>query len=330
MTQFFADPRPTIFADSPAMRAVVHQLAHIAGQPGGVLISGELATGRRMLARELHRLTSQDDSSPFVAVPCSGDSTAIEQLLLGGRTPTPSDASGAGGLEQVGDDSLICAAAAGTLFLADVAGLPARVQARLARILRDGEVMLAESRRVVSLCLRPVASCTGAIDEALADGGFRGDLYRLLSVHRVAVPPLRDRREDIPKIANRMLQETCVAQNLPPKAIERPALALLSAMPWRGNAIELEALILAVAARSPHDAVRLEDVLTAVRLDGAARRYAGTGTLREAKTQFERDYITEVLELHKGRVSEAARALGVQRTNLYRKLRLLGVTWSQD
>lgn len=320
-----------LFADSAAMRVVVHQLTQIAGLPGSVLISGEPDSGRETVARELHNLTHKDRPAPFVAVQCAdGVNGDVEHLLFGRRDGGSPDAGPHGGPEQVGEDSVLCQAAGGTLFLADVTSLSARVQARLARILRDGEVVITESRRTVALWLRAVASCSPAIEEAIAEGAFRHDLFRQLSMHRVAVPPIRARREDIPKLANRMLQEVCVALGLPPKAIERPALALLSAMPWRGNAVELEALLQSVAAKSPHDAVRLEDLLTAVRLDGTARRYAASGTLREAKAQFERDYISEVLESHKGKVSEAAKALGVQRTNLYRKLRLLGVNWTQD
>jgi DNA-binding NtrC family response regulator len=109
------------------------------------------------------------------------------------------------------------------------------------------------------------------------------------------------------------------------KSISRQAVALLCALPWRGNFVELSGLLRALVVKVPDRVIRLSDVLANIRLDGSAVTFHGRGTLKEARERFEREYVAAVLELHRGRMAEAARALGIQRTNLYRKIRRLAV-----
>ena len=152
------------------------------------------------------------------------------------------------------------------------------------------------------------------------------DLFRRLSVVRIDMPPLRNRREDIPALANYFLREICAGLRLPPKTLSRSALSLLSALPWRGNAAELRRLLdSVVTGMQGGRGIALEDVLAHVKLDGAAGLFSGGGTLKQARSRFEKEYIAAVLEQHRGRISEAARTLGIQRTNLYRKMRSLKV-----
>lgn len=325
------------------MRAVVLRLQKLASDRNGVLLSGESASGRRMIAREIHA-ADRRAGAPFVEVTCSRKLAAdVKQALFGtccDETATTTDTSASlsqathahapgreshVAVETISEHSLLHAAQGGTLFLADVTDLSTRVQGKLARILRDGEVRLLESGMTKTLDVRVIASCGPAVEEAIADGSLRMDLYRHLAVHRVAIPPLRDRREDLPLIANTLLQQACASCHLEPKAIERPALALMSALPWRGNVDELRSVIQDLAVSSPVDGVRLEDVLAIVSFDGITRSGTTAAPLRDARAVFERDYITETLELHHGKVSAAARALGVSRANLYRKVRALGL-----
>jgi two-component system nitrogen regulation response regulator NtrX len=140
------------------------------------------------------------------------------------------------------------------------------------------------------------------------------------------MPPLRNRREDIPALANCFLREICRARRVPPKTLSRPALSLIAALPWRGNAVELRTMLDAiVSGLAGGKGIGLDDVLAHVRLDGGSVTFAERGTLRQARARFEREYIGHVLEQHHGRISEAAKVLGIQRTNLYRKLRSLRV-----
>jgi two-component system nitrogen regulation response regulator NtrX len=125
-------------------------------------------------------------------------------------------------------------------------------------------------------------------------------------------------------LANYFLREVCAELGLPPKTLSRPALSLISALPWRGNAEELRTLLQSLVSGSAGGrAIALEDVLAHVRLDGGSVVFSNGGTLRQARARFEREYITSMLEQHHGRISDAAKALGIQRTNLYRKMRSL-------
>jgi two-component system nitrogen regulation response regulator NtrX len=162
-------------------------------------------------------------------------------------------------------------------------------------------------------------------ETAVDEGRLRRDLYERLSLIRIELPPLRQRREDVPYLANHFLKEICRTGSTPVKTLTRSAVTLLAALPWRGNAPELRALLERLVLLTPHGSIRLEDVLAQVRLDGSEISSGGGTSLREARLRFERDYIAGVVRQHHGRMGEAAAALGIQRTNLYRKLRQLSV-----
>jgi two-component system nitrogen regulation response regulator NtrX len=193
-------------------------------------------------------------------------------------------------------------------------------------VLRDGEVVVSEaggSETVTALRLRAVASidppCDGQPDQRVTP-----ELARRLP-RRITTPPLRDRREDIPGLARHLLQLQCAALGLPQKSASRYAIAVLAALPWRGNLHEMRGVVGALILKVPGQLIRLSDVLSAVRLDGTAAAFAGAGTLKQARERFERDYVAAILRQHHGRIADAAKALGVQRTNLYRKVRRLAV-----
>ncbi len=159
----------------------------------------------------------------------------------------------------------------GTLYLHHIAEAPSRVQARLARVLRDREATLVETGATIALDVRPIAAVDLSFDIAVKEGRVRDDLFRRLSVIRIDVPPLRNRREDIPALANYFLRDICASLRVPPKTLSRPALSILSALPWRGNAGELRSLLeTIVSAAEGGRGIGLEDVLAHVRLDGGA------------------------------------------------------------
>jgi two-component system nitrogen regulation response regulator NtrX len=204
------------------------------------------------------------------------------------------------------------------------------VQARLARLLRDREAVVVESGDTVGFDVRPIASVHSGFDHAM-EGSVRDDLFRRISVIHIEMPALRNRREDIPVLANCFLREVCASERLSPKTLSRPALALLSALPWRGNATELRVLLEGIARALPDSKhLGIEDLLTHVNLDGGSVVFSSGGTLRQARARFERDYVAAALERHRGRISETARALGIQRTNLYRKMRTLCIKTATD
>ena len=163
------------------------------------------------------------------------------------------------------------------------------------------------------------------IAAGLRDGGqTRDDLYRRLSASRIDLPPLATRRDDVPVLAMRVLDDWCAAQGTS-RGFTHAALALLEALTWPGNLAELRDVVERVAGGTHGETIQVEHLLPALRLDRAAIPFAPAGTLREARLRFERDYIAAVLQHHGWRMAEAAETLGIQRPNLYRKARQLGI-----
>lgn len=316
----------SIVARSIAMRRALEAVERAAAGHAGVLMCGESGSGRAMLAREIHD-RSVGAEAPFVRLDCSEGSTDELETAIFGTTDGGPNAATRRRVERVTSGSALAAARGGTLFLAQLAEAPERVQARLARVLRDGEAIVGDSRRTVQLDIRPVASATPGWDAAVGEGQVREDLARRVAVSRVDVPPLRERRDDIPLLAACLLDKACRHQGVGLKSTDPSALALLAALPWRGNGPELEAVLGALARLAPGPTIRIEHVLASISLDAAGQRLGPSGTLREARARFEREYIASVIEQHNGRMPDAARALGIQRTNLYRKMRLLKIAW---
>jgi DNA-binding NtrC family response regulator len=316
-----------LYHHSPAMREVMPVIARAATMRAGVLVRGEDGVGRQVVARAIHAAQANGSGGAFVCVDCAAhDTDALDAELFGVPARPHLSEAAARGLARVSRASRLHDASGGTLYLQNVAEAPARVQARLARILRDREALLVESGATIGLDVRPMAGVDPGFDGALQDGRIREDLFRRLSVIRIDIPPLRNRREDIPALANYFTREICASLRVPPKTLSRPALSLIAALPWRGNAVELRTLLESVIGDLPGGrGIGLEEVLAHVRLDGGAVVYSSDGTLRQARARFERDYIAAVLEQNHGRISDAAKALGIQRTNLYRKMRSLKV-----
>ena len=280
----------------------------------GVLVVAEPGVDVEPLARDLH-WRNRPASSPFVAVDCGA--VGVERLLFGEAVgDAPRD------LESVSAGSRVAAARGGTLFLLDVVELPAAVQARLARLARDGEIRV--DAEPVPAAIRVIAAAPPGIDADVQEHRFRGDLYRRLSVSRIDLPPLRDRADDVPALANRVLEDLCMAGGTA-RTFTQGALALLGALPWPGNVAELRRVIERIVAGTEEEAMQVEHVLPALQLDRAPAAFIPVGTLREARRRFERDYISAVLQHHGWRMAAAAQTLGIQRPNLYRKARQLGI-----
>jgi len=316
-----------LYSHSPSMRDVVAVMSRAASMRAGVMVRGEDGTGRHVVARVIH--AAQSDGAAFVYLDCAGFEGDGLEIELFGATARLRSARGerdvAHGFERISRQSRLYSAIGGTLYLKNIADASTRVQARLSRLLRDREVVLAETGVTIGFDVRPMAAVDPGIDTAVHEGRVRDELFRRLSVIRIDMPPLRNRREDIPALANYFLREICRARRVPPKTLSRPALSLIAALPWRGNAVELRMMLDAIVTGLAGKGIGLDDVLAHVRLDGGSVTFAERGTLRQARARFEREYIVHVLEQHHGRISEAAKVLGIQRTNLYRKLRSLRV-----
>jgi DNA-binding NtrC family response regulator len=278
-----------------------------------------------MVARAIHARSARA-ARPFIVVDCAeGTLHELESRLFGMVTDRRTAGHERRASERVGVTGAVCRANGGTLFLRNVMEAPTRVQAKLARLLRDREAGLTEERQLIDLDFRPMAAVDAGVDAAIAEERIRRDLYERLAQTKIDVPPFRRRREDLPLIATTFLRDVAARRGAQPKTCSRAAFALLSALPWPGNGKELRTLLETLMDSTGRSVIQLDDLFEHVRLDGLAARVEAGGTLRDAKARFERDWISAVLMKHHGRVGEAAKALGIQRTNLYRKVRQLKV-----
>lgn len=320
---------------SPGVQLTLAGIRTAITEPGCVLICGEPGTGRATVARAIHRAANGDGASPeellhiradAIDLPApflvadSATTRDIESLLFGRCAAADSHDS----LESTSTDGLLFRARGGTLFLRAVQNMPGRIQTRLAHVLRDGEVWLedGDAARVVAVETRVIAS----VDSAAGEGGLLlPELKKRLAVHLIELPPLRHRRDEVPDLVRLIVADVCALQQMPAKAVSSQAISLLCALPWRGNLTELCTLLQALVTNVPGRTIRVDDVLTHVRLDGGDVAFSTSGTLKEARERFERDYVAAVLKQHHGRMAQAARVLGMQRTNLYRKIRQLAV-----
>jgi len=191
-------------------------------------------------------------------------------------------------------------------------------------VLRDGEARVA-GKDPVHLEGRVIASAPPSLTADAQDGRFRADLLRRFGAVPVSIPSLRQRPEDIEPIVSRVASELCAASGRPKPDFTPAALTMLAALPWPQNVEELRGALARVFRHVSGERVRQEDLLPDVPVDGIVRRINGGVSLREARRRFEREYIASVLEQHGWRMSEAARTLGIERANLYRKTRELGI-----
>jgi DNA-binding NtrC family response regulator len=256
------------------------------------------------VARAVHDGSSRR-LGPFVVIDCAlPDAASLEREIFG------------------------AAAFGGTLTLANLHELPSPLQARLARSLRNGQVDTDASGDGIAFDVRVVAGVNGEPDEAVREGLLRRDLCARFTL-RVELPPLRQRAADIPMLIGCLVGDAAAAARVPVPTFSREALTLLAALPWRRNFDELREVLDVLVRAVVGGGVRLEDVLDHVALEPVAWNQASVTNLREARLSFERRYIARILHRHRGSMDDAARSLGIQRTNLYRKVRQLGIGLSR-
>ncbi|HET7694606.1 MAG TPA: sigma 54-interacting transcriptional regulator [Vicinamibacterales bacterium] len=258
---------------------------------------------------------------PFVLVsPAREEPADIEASLFGASSRSPAQP-----VEVLGAGSAFIRAGHGTVFIDGIGELPAVVQRRLARLLRDGEAK-ASGRVPAPVQARVIASAQPTIHGDVNEGRVRADLYRRLASQEIVVPPLRTRPGDFATLVPAVAAVVSRRLDRPVPTFTQSALTVLAALPWRRNLEELDGLLERILRAAPDDGIKQEDVLAQLSFDGAFSRRAPSASLREARLRFEREYIAAVLEQHHWRMSDAARALGIERANLYRKTRQLGIS----
>lgn len=305
----------SLVGSSDAVRAARAELATAAGRRDPILLIGEPGLRLPEVARYAHAVAR--NGRPFNEVDCAaGDPRDLETHLFGniaGRMD-------ADPFETVTRDAAVASVADGTLFLDNIDELPASAQRRLVRIIRDSEMRVeGEPDRLVAR-LRIVAATSADLQNDAREGRFRQDLLRRLSAAQVVIPAFRQRPSDVPLIAARLAAD----MGREGIAFTEPAATVLSALPWTRNVDELSGLLQRVLQRTG-DLVRQEDVLAELPIQSGFAKVDLSASLREARRRFEREYIAAVLERHQWRMAEAAKILGIERANLYRKTRQLGI-----
>jgi DNA-binding NtrC family response regulator len=301
------------------MRALRALVARAAASEGRVLVTGENGTGKELVARALHQ-GSRRKEGPFVKLNCAAvPSELIESELFGHEKGAFTGAAAARrGKFELADG--------GTLLLDEVGDMPAAMQAKVLRVLQEGELERVGAQHAVRVDVRVVAATNKDLVAEVAAGRFREDLYYRLAVVLVHVPPLRERREDVPALADRFLAEACERNGRRPMRFGRDAHAVLQGHGWPGNVRELRNIVERVAILCDGPELGAAEVTSV--LPGAPRpRASGAreGTFHEQVEQAEREIILAALERAADNVTEAARALALERSHLYKKMRALGI-----
>jgi two-component system nitrogen regulation response regulator NtrX len=314
------DRRLTMIGESYVMGQLREQIAMAAPTNGRVLIYGENGTGKELVARTIHTL-SRRRSGPFVEVNCAAiPEELIESELFGHMKGafTGATADRRGKFEM---------ADGGTLFLDEIGDMSLKTQAKVLRALQEQVVEPVGGTSSVKVDVRVIAATNKDLPAEIRAGRFREDLYFRLNVIPIFVPPLRDRDPDIPHLAEHFIAEMAREYGRRPKRLDPEAASGLRSYRWPGNVRELRNTIERLMIMVPGDTIALGDLAF---LDGvavtAADQPAGPPLpLHEARERFERDYILRALAAQNGNISRTADALGVERSNLYRKMRAFGI-----
>ncbi|HEY7211740.1 MAG TPA: sigma-54 dependent transcriptional regulator [Bryobacteraceae bacterium] len=309
---------PELIGESVAVKALRQQLKLMAGTNGRVLIYGESGTGKELVARALHKMSTRAEG-PFVEVNCAAiPEDLIESELFGYRRTN---------LNGTADHKIgkLQKAHGGTFFLDEVGDMSLKTQSKLLRALDEHRFEPVGAPQSIQADARVVAATNKNLEKEIERGNFREDLFYRLNVIPFTVPPLRDRIEDIPLLASHFLREFATAYGRRPKELSEEAVEALGRYSWPGNVRELRNLMERMVIL--HGPRRIE--VRHLPLDSVRKaqltRSEGFGSLQDVKEAAEREYILRKLDETGGNVTRAAELLGLERSNLYRKMRALGI-----
>ncbi|MGO9444160.1 MAG: sigma-54-dependent transcriptional regulator [Thiobacillaceae bacterium] len=308
------DPRHELLGVSPAMRALDELLPRIANSTASVLVLGESGVGKERVARKLHRLSRQD--RPFIAVNCGALAESLMEAELFGYEKgafTGAHKMKRGYFEQ---------AHGGTLFLDEISETSPAMQVRLLRAIQEHQIVRVGGETAIPVDFRLITASNRDPKTMVQEGKFREDLYYRINVIQLRLPPLRERREDIPWLAERLLAEYAAVHGSVRKILAHEAEMYLLHQPWPGNVRELKHVLerACILAEGP---VLNVDLLFGEAPEGKAQ--APDSTLGEYMSQREHDYITIALESQSWQIQDTASLLGISRKNLWEKMKKLGI-----
>ncbi|SEM60465.1 two-component system, NtrC family, nitrogen regulation response regulator NtrX [Sphingomonas gellani] len=321
----FAGRETDLTGSSTAINGIRATLKRVAGTGSRVLIMGGAGVGKEVAARLLHGWSQRADA-PFVVVSAARMTPErVDEELFG--------------VEEGGDlvrPGLLEQAHGGTLFLDEIADMPVATQARILRVLTDQSFTRVGGTRLVKVDVRVVSATARDLTAAIAEGRFREDLYYRLNVVPVTLPPLADRREDIPSLIQHFVAHYAGERRVPTPEVAADAMVALQSYDWPGNVRQLRNVVERTVIMAPGDrigCIELDLLPAEVRGDGGE---GGGGSaimgapLREARESFEREYLRVQIRRFSGNISRTASFIGMERSALHRKLKLLGITDSRD
>lgn len=317
----------SILGTSPAMQRVFDVVKKVAPTDLTVLITGESGTGKELIANALHQ-NSPRKNGPFIKVNCAAMARElVESELFGHEKGAFTGASAA-------REGKFEAADGGTLFLDEIGDMPLETQAKVLRVLQEQEFERVGGNRTIKVEVRVIAATNGNLQQMAQEGKFREDLFYRLNVVPIALPPLRERQEDIPLLAAHFLQKAGARYGGESRALSPSAHRVLLEAPWPGNVRELKNVIDAAAVLTSGTEIDAADL----RLSQQAPSVAAippTLTFKEAKQHvvdaFERDFVTRALRRHHHNITKAAEEMGMHRQQLQQKIRELGLReWEEE
>jgi DNA-binding NtrC family response regulator len=302
----------SLVGESDAIRALREQITLAARTPSNVLITGESGVGKELVARAVHDEGPRHDAA-FVAINCGAIPEALLESQLFGHL------RGAFTTAVQANQGLFVAASQGTLFLDEIGEMPLPLQVKLLRVIEDKCVLPVGGTKPVPVDTRIIASTNRDLEREVEAGRFREDLFYRLNVVHLVVPPLRDRRGDIPVLVDHLVDRLNTKLGTHCLGVERDALWSLIGRPWKGNVRELENVLERAIVLGGNDLISMRDLSPSA--EPATGQSAPTQDLRGAVRRFERQHLKEVLAATQSDKRKAARVLGISLASLYRKLR---------
>ena len=311
---------------SPAMLKLKEQIKLVAPSNASVLITGENGTGKELVARSIHFHSHRKDK-PFVEINCAAiPEELIESELFGHEKGAFTGAVA----QKKGKFDL---ADGGTIFLDEIGDMSLKTQAKVLRILQERKFERVGGNRTIEVDVRIIAATNKVLEEEIRSGAFREDLYYRLNVVPFVVPPLRERREDIPALIEHFLEMFCVREGLERKNISLEALEVLKKGTWPGNVRELKNVVERLVIMSPGKTITVNHIPESI-VSGEILHEGGAGrldtvlelhSLREAREEFEKEFILQKLEENGWNISKTAEAIELERSNLHRKIKSYGI-----
>ncbi|HVL66805.1 MAG TPA: sigma-54 dependent transcriptional regulator [Vicinamibacterales bacterium] len=323
-----AEARYQMVGESPALRQISDAIKRAAPTNATVLILGESGVGKELVARAIHR-NSLRSRERFIQVNCA----AIPEELIESELFGHEKGSFTGATEkQIGKFEQ---ADRGTIFLDEVGDMSPKTQAKVLRVLQEGEVERLGSSRTIKVDVRVIAATNKNLEEEIEKGNFREDLFFRLSVIPIRVPPLRDRAEDIPALVRHFADLFSREHNRRPQRFTHAALEYMQKARWKGNIRELRNTVERLIIMTPGETIDVHDLRDIVRIEtrpaaAESDKQQSPGTLREFKEVAERQFLVEKLRENNWNISKTAEVIGTPRSNLYKKLEQYGISQEND